>query len=69
MTEGQCELRQVPWGTLPGSSGTSPGPACHPRATPDGQPRYPADNHGHSYPTADLAVSCATSVNASREHA
>src|SRR5215216_4474804 len=24
---------------------------CHLRATPDGQSRYPADNHGHCHPS------------------
>lgn len=29
---------------------------CHPRATSDGQAWYPADNHGHSRATHELAL-------------
>jgi hypothetical protein len=30
--------------------------SCHSRATSKGRPRYPADNHGHSYATDELVV-------------
>jgi hypothetical protein len=29
---------------------------CHSRAISEGQSRYRADNHGHYYPKAELAV-------------
>jgi hypothetical protein len=42
---------------------------CHSRAISEGQPRCRADNHGHYHPTAELAVSPSSSMNASREYA
>jgi len=44
-------------------------PPCHPHAISEGQSRYRADNHGHCHPTAELAMSRSTSMNASRGYA
>jgi hypothetical protein len=58
-------------GRDPGLKLASSGQAgpCHLRATSDGQPQYPADNHGHCHPTAELAAPHSSSMNASREYA
>jgi hypothetical protein len=39
-------------------------PPCHSRAISEGQSRYRAGNHGHCHPTAELAVSRSSSMNA-----
>jgi len=44
-----------------------PGRPCHSCATSDGQPRYPADNHGQLHAADELVVSRSTSMNASCE--
>jgi hypothetical protein len=53
----------------PGANRLGPRWPCHSRAISEGQSRYRADNHGHCYPTAELAVPRSTSMNASREYA